>query len=188
MRMTTRWLGTMLVGTTLAVAAIALAQATKPGAGAAPDRTALVARGEYLVTVMGCNDCHTPGTLFGGPDFKRRLAGSELGWKGPWGVTFARNLTPDQDTGLGYWSAKEIVTALRTGVKPDGSVMKPPMPWPNLAILSDADAAAIAAYLMSLPRVQHEVPPALAPGKPWTGATLEFPTPGAWDAPAPAGK
>ena len=51
-------------------------------------------RGEYLSNIMGCNDCHTPGGIYGAPDFERRLSGSELGWQGPWGVSYATNLTP----------------------------------------------------------------------------------------------
>jgi len=54
-----------------------------------------VVRGRYLVTLMSCNDCHTPGYFYGAPDTTRRLSGSDIGWIGPWGVVHARNLTPD---------------------------------------------------------------------------------------------
>jgi hypothetical protein len=112
-----------------------------------------------------------------------------MGWRGPWGVTFASNLTPDTDTGLGYWSEDEIVKAFRSGVKNDGSPVLPPMPWQDFSALTESDAHAIAAYLMSLPPVKHKVPDALPPGKPYTGAVIEFPPPPAWDAPreTPAG-
>ncbi len=170
--------------------ALAAMSAAKPAAPAAPAgaaaRKALLERGEYLTTTMGCNDCHTPGTLYGAPDFKRRLSGSELGWRGPWGVSFARNLTPDPETGLGYWSESEIVNALRTGVKNDGKTLLPPMPWQSLAILTDADAHAIAAYLMSLPPVKHAVPDAVPPGQTYAGPVMDFPPPPAWDVPPPA--
>ena len=67
--------------------AAATKTAAKPGA-AKPDAAAKakeIERGRYLTTVSGCQDCHTPGTMFGAPDFARQLSGSELGWQGPWG-------------------------------------------------------------------------------------------------------
>jgi mono/diheme cytochrome c family protein len=144
-----------------------------------------VARGEYLTTVMGCNDCHTPGALYGSPDFKRRFAGSEVGWKSPAGVIYAANLTPDAETGLGKWSEQDIVNVLRTGMAPGGRVIQPPMPWPNFTQLTDDDAYAIAAYLKSIPAVSHAVPGHVAPGQPVTGSVIEIPPPSAWDAPRP---
>lgn len=133
--------------------------------------------GEYLSTVMGCNDCHTPGAFYGAPDFKRRLSGSEMGWKGPWGVTYARNLTPDVETGIGTWNEAQIVAALRTGMRPNGTVIQPPMPWPDFTQLTDEDAYAIAADLKSLPAVSHKVPDAIPPGQPVAGRVLEIPPP-----------
>jgi mono/diheme cytochrome c family protein len=170
----------------LALAAMSAATPAAPGADAA--KTAAIARGLYLTTVMGCNDCHTPGGLYGAPDFNRKLSGSELGWRGPWGVSFPRNLTPDMETGLGYWSEAEIIKAFRTGVKNDGKMLLPPMPWQTFTNLTDADAHAIAAYLMSLPAVKHKMPDPVPPGQPYTGATLDFPPPPAWDVPPPADK
>ena len=146
-----------------------------------------VARGRYLVTIMSCNDCHTPGYFYGDPYTSRRLSGSDIGWVGPWGVVHARNLTPDSATGLGSWTNEQIVHALRTGNTPDGSQLAPIMPWMNYSsILDENDAMAIAAYLKSLPPVSHKnldrVPP---DGKP-TGALIRFPPPPAWDVPPPA--
>lgn len=189
----TRRLGTWFVGVALLAAALSVAAAPAPkkaGAGNSGGKAAKLARGEYLATTMGCNDCHTPGTLFGGPDFARRLAGSEVGWKGPWGISFARNLTPDLETGIGYWSEDELVNALRTGLKNDGKPMLPPMPWPNCTRLTDEDIHALAGYLLSLPPVKHKVPDALPPGGSYSGPVIEMPAPGAWDAPtgAPADK
>ena len=176
----------LATGSMLALAGLAAGkpQAAPAASATSEARKAAIARGQYLATTMGCNDCHTPGTFYGSPDFSRRLSGSELGWKGPWGVSFARNLTPDMETGLGYWSEAEIVNALRTGVRPDGKTLLPPMPWPNMSVLTDADAKAIAAYLMSLPPVKHEVPDAVPPGQPYAGPVCEFPPPPAWDDPA----
>jgi mono/diheme cytochrome c family protein len=142
-----------------------------------------VERGRYLVITMGCNDCHTPGTLFGAPDFKRELSGSELGWRGPWGTSFPRNLTPDPETGLGKWTAEEMANTLRTGVRKDGSVLLPPMPWPNTSQMTEADLHALVAYLRSLPPVSHAVPKALPPGGEYAGPIVTLPAPGKWDAP-----
>ncbi len=126
-------------------------------------------------------DCHTPGTLYGAPDTTRLLSGSELGWQGPWGTTYARNLTPDPETGLGKWTQADIVKALRIGQRPDGSPILPPMPWPSYARLSDEDLHALAAYLKSIPAVNHKVPDRLPPGTK-APAALIFPPPPAWDA------
>jgi hypothetical protein len=132
---------------------------------------------------MGCNDCPTPGTLYGAPDFGRRSSGSEVGWQGPWGVNYAQNLTPDRATGIGDWSAQDIVNALRTGMRPDGSVLGPPMPWPNYTQLTDEDAYAIAAYVQNIPAVAHKVPDRVPPGQPVAGSVIAIPPPSAWDAP-----
>src|SRR5271156_177395 len=88
-----------------------------------------VARGKYLVNVAGCTDCHTPGTFLGKPDMTRYLGGSEVGFEVPGlGVFYGPNLTPDKETGLGNWTLEEIATATRTGARPDGRLLAPPMP------------------------------------------------------------
>src|SRR5215208_5971653 len=80
-----------------------------------------ITRGKYLVTLGGCNDCHTPGYFFGNPDMSRFLGGSDVGFEIPGlGVFHGPNLTPDRETGLGNWSEKDIMRAVRTGVRPDG--------------------------------------------------------------------
>lgn len=173
------------------VAAIAAAFVTVSCAPPAQQTSATgvadtLARGEYLTTLIGCQDCHTPGAFYGAPDASRQLSGSELGWQGPWGVTYASNLTPDRETGLGKWTRAQIVAALRTGQRPDGSPLLPPMPWPSYARLTDADANAIAAYLQSLPALAHHVPDKLAAGQPVKGPVIAVPPPGAWDAPRTA--
>jgi mono/diheme cytochrome c family protein len=106
-----------------------------------------IERGEYLSHIMVCVECHTPGVLSGGergPD----LAGSEVGYGIPFlGVFHGANLTPDTETGLGAWSADDIVKAIRTGERPDGRILSPAMPWLAFAKLTDEDAHALAAYL-----------------------------------------
>ena len=85
-----------------------------------------VARGEYLVRFGGCNDCHTPGYFVGKPDASRFLGDSDVGFDLPGLGTFvAPNLTPDRETGLGNWSRDQIITAIQTGVRPDGRVLAP---------------------------------------------------------------
>ena len=118
-----------------------------------------VARGKYLVSFGGCNDCHTPGTLSGGADMSQFLGGSDIGFEIPGLGTFVGpNLTPDKETGLGTWTTEQIVTALQTGVRPDGRTLAPIMPWRAFANLTKSDARAIASYLKSLPPIHHEIP------------------------------
>ena len=125
---------------------------------------ATIARGKYLVTLGGCNDCHTPGALLGKPDLTRVLGGSDVGFAIPGlGVFAGRNLTPDKETGLGSWSTAQIIASFTTGVRPDGRVLAPVMPWAALSQLTKEDAAAIAAYLQSLPAVKHAVPGPFGP-------------------------
>jgi mono/diheme cytochrome c family protein len=124
-------------------------------------------RGQYLVTIMGCTDCHTPGHFLGQPDMSRFLGGSDVGFEIPGlGTFYGANLTPDPETGIGTWSETEIVTAIRTGIRPDGRQLAPAMPWMGYAALTDTDAAAIAAYLKTLPAVVNDAPGPFGPGEP----------------------
>ncbi len=117
-----------------------------------------LARGRYLVRFGGCNDCHTPGYFLGKPDMARFLGGGDVGFELPGlGTVVAPNLTPDRDTGLGTWTREQIIAAIQTGVRPDGRVLAPIMPWRAFAELSKQDVGAIAVYLQSLPAVSHKV-------------------------------
>ena len=120
---------------------------------------AQVERGKYLVaSIGGCGDCHTSGHFFGRPDTSRALAGSDVGFAIPGlGVFVGPNLTPDNETGLGKWTAAEIATAITTGKRPDGRMLAPAMPWMSMAHLTRQDALAIAAYLKSLPPISNKV-------------------------------
>ena len=123
-------------------------------------------RGKYLVTLGLCTDCHTPGYFFGKPDAARYLGGSEVGFEIPGlGVFHGRNLTPDVETGIGSWSADDIVTAIQTGTRPDGRILAPIMPWHAFAELTKPDAYAIAAFLKSLPPVSNKVPGPFGPSE-----------------------
>jgi mono/diheme cytochrome c family protein len=138
-----------------------------------------VLRGKYLVTLGLCNDCHTPGYFFGKPDMDRFLGGSEVGFDIPGlGVFHGPNLTPDNETGLGRWSADDIVRAIQTGVRPDGRVLAPVMPWHAFAELAKQDAHAIAAFLKSLPPVSNKVPGPFGPTETPTSFVFKILPPG----------
>jgi mono/diheme cytochrome c family protein len=128
-------------------------------------------RGEYLARIMDCGGCHTPGALAGKPDQTRALSGSRIGFHIPeLGYFYPPNLTSDRETGLGSWSESDIIRAVRTGVRADGRMLAPVMPWHAYAALSDSDAKALARYLKSLPPIRHAVPPL-------TGANAPAPAP-----------
>jgi len=151
----------------------ALILAAAFGATAAHAADSQIERGKYLVTIAGCNDCHTPGYFLGKPDFSRTLGGSDVGFAIPGvGAFVGRNLTPDKETGLGDWTDQQILAALTTGMRPDGRKLAPVMPWQELAALAPDDAKAIVAYLRSLPPVNNAVPGPFGPSD--TPSTLVF--------------
>jgi mono/diheme cytochrome c family protein len=150
-----------------------------------PDQ-AVIDRGEYLVAISSCNDCHTPGYFAGAADPSRFLGGSDAGVEVPGlGVFVGPNLTPDVETGLGGWTTEDIVTALRTGVRPDGRILAPVMPWPNYSNLSDEDAYAVAAYLQTLDPISHKVPGPFNSGETVSTLMLRVLPPGQTAASAP---
>jgi cytochrome c2 len=152
-------------------------------------KAAEIARGKYLVNYGGCNDCHTPMKMTEhgpAPDLARSLSGHPEGlklpppelkpgpwfaatagmtaWAGPWGISYAANLTPDQATGMGVWDEAMFIKAMRTGKHMGhGRAMLPPMPWRALAGLNDSDLKAIFAYLRSVPAVVNHVPGPVPP-------------------------
>jgi mono/diheme cytochrome c family protein len=170
-------------------ATLAIVQA-RPSKPATAPAASLVDRGQYLVKLGGCSDCHTPKKMTElGPvdDESMYLAGHpeavklpqpELkpgpwfaatagmtAWTGPWGISYAANLTPDKNTGLGIWTEDMFVRAMRTGQHMGyGRPILPPMPWQSLAGATDEDLKAIYAYLRSLPPVRNRVPEPLPPG------------------------
>ena len=126
-----------------------------PEAGLAQDTQ--IRRGQYLVTLGGCNDCHTPGYFFGKPDMARFLGGSEVGFEIPGlGVFHGPNLTPDAETGLGDVVHRADRAAIPKGKRPDGRELAPIMPWHAFASLTAQDARAIAVYLKSLSPVAQQ--------------------------------
>lgn len=136
------------VAIAVAMLAAAAAQAETP-----------VERGAYLVRIMDCTGCHTNGALAGKPEEGMFLAGSVIGFGMPGlGVFYPKNITPHREAGIGKWSEEDIVTAIRSGLRPDGRELAPIMPWRSYAGLTDEDARAVAAYLKSLPAIDHQVP------------------------------
>jgi len=115
-----------------------------PASGVAAG-AATLARGEYLAAAAGCISCHTDREN-DGPDY---AGGHEL--ETPYGVFIAPNITPDTNTGIGGWTEAQFIAALRDGVAPDGSRYYPAFPYPSYAGMREEDAAAIYAYLQSIP-------------------------------------
>jgi mono/diheme cytochrome c family protein len=147
---------------------------------------AQIARGEYLVTIAGCNDCHTPGYFFGQPDMERFLGGSDVGFEIPGlGVFAGRNITPDKETGIGSWTPEQIATAIQSGIRPDGRVLAPVMPWQAFAHLTKDDAMAIVAFLQSVKPVNNKVPGPFNPGEKVSSFTFRILPPGETAAAAP---
>jgi mono/diheme cytochrome c family protein len=149
-----------------------------------------VERGKYLLNIIPCTDCHTPGTFFGKPDMSRYLSGSEVGFEVPGlGVFYGSNLTPDKETGLGNWTKEQIAVSIRTGKRPDGRMLVRPMPSDWFHHLTEADALAIAAYLKSLPQIKNKVPGPFGPNQKPTSFVLQVLPPDKYTpTPPPPGK
>lgn len=138
----------------------------------------LIARGEYLVKITGCDSCHTPlkpefadptaltldqikVLAFSGEDAldkeNRYMAGGNVFDLGPAGMVVTRNLTPDEETGLGAWTDEEIKNAIRLGIARDGHQLFPIMPYFTFNNMAESDLDAIVAYLRSLEPVSNDV-------------------------------
>ena len=154
-----------------------------------PSKEVLIARGKYLTTIGGCNDCHSPKVMTPHgpePDTTRLFSGHPQAEKlerviktkdwlvmnngftafvGPWGISFAANLSPD-DTGIGNWKLEQFKTALRKG-KSKGLEhnrdLLPPMPWQMYRHMTDEDIEAVFTYLKSLPPQNNLVPAPVSP-------------------------
>lgn len=152
------------------------------------DESSRIKRGEKLVTIGGCADCHTPKNMTQQgpvPDMNKWLAGyletnklpDYKGFKGapwllfngdltavvgPWGVSFAKNLTPDKETGIGGWTEEMFIQTVRTQKRMGvGRPLLPPMApimAANVNSLSDEDLKDIFAYLKSIKAVRNQVP------------------------------
>lgn len=156
------------------------------------DTTKRIARGEYLVNTIGCDDCHSPKRMGAhGPELipELRFSGFQKdgklppadkkavqnGWAlfapdltaavGPWGISYASNISSDS-TGIGGWKEENFMRALREGKfkgLEGGRQLLPPMPWPNFRKLTDEDLKSIFAYLKSTKPVNNAVPNPVPP-------------------------
>ena len=154
-----------------------------------------IEHGRLLIIGGGCHDCHTPKNMTAtGPvaDESSLLSGHPesagvpqpfkgdggpwtthtndhlTAWSGAWGVSFAANLTPDENTGIGIWTEDMFLAAMKQGKHMGTSrPILPPMPWNYIGQLPDEDLRAMFAYLKSLPPIRNRVPVPLTPdGKP----------------------
>jgi hypothetical protein len=189
--------------------------AAADAAKAPPKLSKQAQRGQYLVTVAGCNDCHTPlamGPQGPAPDMTRMLSGhnSEMkmpnapqpigpwmvsmaatntAFSGPWGTSYVANITSDKETGIGGWTEKQFIQTMKTGKHQGaGRPILPPMGWQNLAAATDDDLKSIFAYLQSTPPVKNKVPEPLPPSGPPPGGEAGAPAPAGGPAPAAPGK
>ena len=184
---------TFLSGTALIVLFSGLVTAVSTSsAGETPTTAERVQRGGYLVTAMGCNDCHTPwkmGAQGPEPDMTRALTGhpqdvvlppppaasgpwiwhgaaTNTAFAGLWGVSFTANLTPDPETGLGQWTEAMFLATMRTARhQGKGRPILPPMPVKMIGKANDEDLKSIFAYLQSLPPVKNKVPAPIDPAE-----------------------
>jgi len=151
------------------VSAVAMASlVTGAVAQQAPKLSTEASRGKYLVQIAGCNDCHTPGytAAAGKVDEKLWLTGDQLGWRGPWGTTYASNLR----LLVKEMSADQFVKFAR-------SEFRPPMPWFNLRAMTDRDVKAIYAYLKHLGPAGQPAPQYVPADKTPVGPFVQFPEP-----------
>ena len=162
-----------------------------PGLALAQDDP--IKRGEYLVTIAGCHDCHTPlmmGANGPEPDMTRALSGHPqdfpvtgpatlaepwmaattptlTAWSGPWGVSFTANLTSDEKTGvLRDFTEEQFIQTMRTGRHlGKGRQILPPMPWQVIGKMTDDDLKALFAYLRQVPAIENKVPEPIPPAQ-----------------------
>ena len=126
-------------------------------------------RGRYLLKISGCNDCHTPGYAQSGgavPE-KEWLTGDSLGWRGPWGTTYASNLRLI----LPRLSEEQWLQLARQ------AAYRPPMPNHALRIMEEDDLRSIHRFVVQLGAAGQPAPAALAPGQTPAGPAVLFPAP-----------
>jgi len=131
--------------------AVALADyhgASPTGVPAEMAQASLVARGEYLTRAADCTACHT---AKGGTPYAGGLALNL-----PFGTIYSPNITPDKKTGIGEWTDKQFIDAVRRGIDDEGKPLYPAMSYTSYAYMTDADVLAIKAYLFSLAPVHQE--------------------------------
>ena len=137
--------------------ALALALTTLAGTALAQQQQMSVERGKYLMqTVVACGNCHTPRGPKGELLADKGLSGGMV-FDAPPFRAVASNITPDPETGIGKWTDAQLAKAIREGVRPDKTIIGPPMPIENYRHLSDADLGSIIAYLRAQAPVRNAV-------------------------------
>jgi mono/diheme cytochrome c family protein len=133
---------------------------------AAPQQGPTAEYGEYLAWhASGCAECHVPRSAnTGAIDWDQIFAGSFFTIDENNFSSAGSNLTPDDATGIGSWTKDQFVTAMRTGLRPDGTVLLPMMPWPWYQQWDEDDLTAVWLYLSSLEPVNHEPPESILTG------------------------
>lgn len=141
----------------------------------APTRGATAEYGEYLANhASTCVGCHSPRDPNSGQfDPTRPFAGGLFPFPEEGFTTTGANLTPDASTGIGDWTEEQFMTAMRTGQRPDGTVMLPFMPYPSYSKWSEDDLRAVWLYLRSLEPIAHDVPASSLTGVAATGSGAE---------------
>lgn len=134
------------------------------GALVAPARGVNPEYGKYAATgLAGCADCHTPRDLSNGKFFMDSLfAGGTVPLGDPEGapiISHAANLRATLTSGPGQWTEEQFITAVTSGMKPDGTVLSPQMPYATYKFLDSLDLRAMYAYFSSLPRMTRSVAP-----------------------------
>ena len=150
------------------IAAGGLAAESKKHADTTSDLK-LLERGHYLVSIGGCNDCHTPGYAPTGGKVPEKdwLVGDRLGWRGPWGTTYPTNLRLYMDN----------LTEQQWLTKAKQLETRPPMPWFTLRTMTDADLRAIYRYVKHLGPAGKEAPAYVPPDKEPQQPYVLFPAP-----------
>ncbi len=138
----------------------------------------LLEQGKYVATIAGCTSCHTPlkpeyqnlqaltfeqiQTLAfnerEAQDSDKLLSGGRAFDLGPAGLLFTRNITPDEETGVGAWSDDQLKLAIKTGVSADGTILFPVMPYHVYNQMADSDVDAVIAYIRSVAPISNAVP------------------------------
>jgi hypothetical protein len=130
----------------------------------------LSSRGQYIFTaVQGCA-CHTPRNPDGNNNANLFMAGAPpnppavgnpptIGWTTKtWKKLYARNITPDSETGIGKWTEAEFIAAMKTGRTLEGRILDPVMPWDRFQAITDTDLRAIWAYIRTLKPIRNKPP------------------------------
>lgn len=151
-------LGGLALFAALGLAIFWVASAPHPlNADDIPEHTANISNGKLLYNIGGCISCHAPG-----PDMKNVSADIPAGGKPfitPIGILYPPNLTPDRDTGLGYWTAVDFVNAMQKGLGPSDEHLIPAFPYTSYAHMKIEDILDIKAYLASFAAVKNTTKP-----------------------------